>query len=316
MAILTEPTILRDDNFDSGVLLYLYFGAASPDDRLFVYRYDDDAPFFVAGPDLIAVGVGNAYSDKYIYANTGGLNPPALRYGVGPGQWEYSNDGVNFLPIGGAPVDASYVVLGLNATLTNERVLAVGSSLTLTDGGANGNVTLNTIQDIRTTASPQFAGLQIGPVTPTYPVELNTTSGMANFRYSTTLGGFHMVGRSNSDTVGTKAAMSGAGEIGKLLFACINPATNAWNATAGIVAQATAAHSSNSLPTKLEFYTTDSGSASPAVRMTITERGFVQIGGSAAGMKLSSYHTITDPSDSNIGALYANADVTFNTYSS
>ncbi|MEM4227767.1 MAG: hypothetical protein QW793_06290, partial [Candidatus Caldarchaeum sp.] len=96
----------------------------------------------------------------------------------------------------------------------------------------------------------------------------------------------------------------------------INPATNAWNATAGIVAQATAAHSSNSLPTKLEFYTTDSGSASLALRMTITERGFVQIGGSAAGMKLSSYHTITDPSDSNIGALYANADVTFNTYSS
>jgi uncharacterized LabA/DUF88 family protein len=38
--------------------------------------------------------------------------------------------------------DASYVVLGLHATLTAERVLTAGSGLSLTDGGANGNVTL------------------------------------------------------------------------------------------------------------------------------------------------------------------------------
>lgn len=41
-----------------------------------------------------------------------------------------------------APTGASYVVIALNGTLTAERVLAVGSSLTLTDGGAGGNATL------------------------------------------------------------------------------------------------------------------------------------------------------------------------------
>lgn len=43
----------------------------------------------------------------------------------------------------GAPTDASYVVLGLNGTLSNERVLTAGSGVTITDGGANGDVTID-----------------------------------------------------------------------------------------------------------------------------------------------------------------------------
>lgn len=43
---------------------------------------------------------------------------------------------------GGAPADASYVVLGASAGLSAERVLAVGAGLTLTDGGAGGSATL------------------------------------------------------------------------------------------------------------------------------------------------------------------------------
>ncbi len=46
-------------------------------------------------------------------------------------------------PAAGAPVGAQYVTLATDATLTNERVLAVTSGdLTQTDGGAGGNVTL------------------------------------------------------------------------------------------------------------------------------------------------------------------------------
>lgn len=46
-------------------------------------------------------------------------------------------------PPAGAPVGAQYVTLATDATLTNERVLAVTSTdLTRTDGGAGGNVTL------------------------------------------------------------------------------------------------------------------------------------------------------------------------------
>jgi len=44
---------------------------------------------------------------------------------------------------GGAPDDAQYVVLALDATLTNERVLTPGTSMQLTDGGAGGLVTLD-----------------------------------------------------------------------------------------------------------------------------------------------------------------------------
>lgn len=43
---------------------------------------------------------------------------------------------------GGAPTTASYVVLGLDGTLTNERVLTAGSGISITDGGANGPVTI------------------------------------------------------------------------------------------------------------------------------------------------------------------------------
>ena len=44
---------------------------------------------------------------------------------------------------GGAPTDAEYVVLSLDATLTDERVLTAGTAITIVDGGAGGNVTIN-----------------------------------------------------------------------------------------------------------------------------------------------------------------------------
>lgn len=44
---------------------------------------------------------------------------------------------------GGAPVNAQYVVMALDATLTNERKLTAGTDITIVDGGANGNVTIS-----------------------------------------------------------------------------------------------------------------------------------------------------------------------------
>lgn len=43
---------------------------------------------------------------------------------------------------GGAPTNAQYVVMALDATLTNERVLTAGPDMSLTDGGAGGAATL------------------------------------------------------------------------------------------------------------------------------------------------------------------------------
>jgi hypothetical protein len=51
---------------------------------------------------------------------------------------------------GGAPTTAQYVTLATNGSLTGERVLAVGSGLTLTDGGAGNNVTLAFVTDLGT----------------------------------------------------------------------------------------------------------------------------------------------------------------------
>lgn len=44
---------------------------------------------------------------------------------------------------GGAPADAQYVVMALNATLTDERVLTAGTGVGILDGGAGGPVTLS-----------------------------------------------------------------------------------------------------------------------------------------------------------------------------
>jgi hypothetical protein len=44
---------------------------------------------------------------------------------------------------GAAPVNAQYLVLALNGTLTAERVFVAGAGLASVDGGANGNFTVN-----------------------------------------------------------------------------------------------------------------------------------------------------------------------------
>lgn len=51
---------------------------------------------------------------------------------------------------GGAPVDAEYVVMALNGTLTVERVLTAGLGIAIVDGGAGGLVTLSISMPIET----------------------------------------------------------------------------------------------------------------------------------------------------------------------
>jgi hypothetical protein len=73
---------------------------------------------------------------------------------------------------GGAPINATYVCLSTDATLTQERVLVgTANQVIVTDGGAGANVTLSTPQNIHTGANPTFAGLNS-----TDPINLNNNT--------------------------------------------------------------------------------------------------------------------------------------------
>lgn len=68
-----------------------------------------------------------------------------------------------------APLLGAYIVqvgTGANAVLTNRRVLTgTANQLTVTDGGAGGNITLSTPQNTDTAATPQFASLRVNTAT-------------------------------------------------------------------------------------------------------------------------------------------------------
>lgn len=78
-----------------------------------------------------------------------------LLYFMSGGGVEYGLAGAS------APVDAQYVTLALNATLTNERVLAgTANQILLADSGANGAITLSTPQDISPASNVQFGSIK------------------------------------------------------------------------------------------------------------------------------------------------------------
>ena len=100
----------------------------------------------VGTPILGTDAVNKAYADSLTFSGTGG--------------------GTTIIGSGGAPVDAQYVVLATNTTLTEERVLTgTSNQVVVTDNGAGSTVVLSTPQDIHTGAAPTFAGLTAnGPV--------------------------------------------------------------------------------------------------------------------------------------------------------
>lgn len=63
-------------------------------------------------------------------------------------------DKIESLAAGGAPTNASYVTLGANGTLSDERVLTAGSGISITDGGAGSTVTIASTGGV---ASPEDA---------------------------------------------------------------------------------------------------------------------------------------------------------------
>lgn len=91
---------------------------------------------------------------------TGAVDGTIISYSQPRGMWVSASQGGG--PGGGAPTTASYLTLSVEGQLSAERVLT-GTSLQIiiTDGGANGNATLSTPQNISLGASVTFAQLQI-----------------------------------------------------------------------------------------------------------------------------------------------------------
>jgi hypothetical protein len=63
---------------------------------------------------------------------------------------------------GNAPQDAEYLVLSLNGGLSAERTLSFnGTNFSVVDNGVNNSYTVNTAQNINSTATPTFGGLTL-----------------------------------------------------------------------------------------------------------------------------------------------------------
>jgi hypothetical protein len=72
-------------------------------------------------------------------------------------------DGTFATPSTGAPVSASYVTLGTDATLTSERVLTgTANQVVLTDNGAGSTIVLSLPQSIATSSTVQFGKMGVG----------------------------------------------------------------------------------------------------------------------------------------------------------
>jgi hypothetical protein len=87
---------------------------------------------------------------------------------------------------GGAPSTDSYVVLSASSSLPNERVLTAGTNITITDGGAGGNVTIaSTAGGVSNVATG--TGLTGGPITSTGTISLANTA-VTPGSYGTSIG--------------------------------------------------------------------------------------------------------------------------------
>lgn len=91
-----------------------------------------------ATDDTVAVGNGSVFQAKALpNCNT---TTEKLHYDIATNAFSCQTDQTG--AGGGAPTTSQYVTLALDGGLSAERVLTAGAGVTVTDGGANGNVTI------------------------------------------------------------------------------------------------------------------------------------------------------------------------------
>jgi len=139
----------------------LYIG---PDTNIDALKLDALDDLYITGGSLILPA-----SEYVNFGGTQGVGGYGLRDNAG--DVEYCDSGgawtaLNTIGGGaGAPTDAQYVCLAVNAGLSAERVLTgTANQITITDNGANGTVVLSTPQDIHTGAGPTFDHLHVDSI--------------------------------------------------------------------------------------------------------------------------------------------------------
>ena len=96
------------------------------------------------------------------------------------------------------------------------------------------------------------------------------TFGSAVLQVATTAGGTLVLGRNDS-------SVSTDNGIGSIYFDVNDSTGNAWNETARITVNADGDHANNDYPSRMEFYTTGDGEATPTERLRIASNGYVGI---------------------------------------
>jgi len=174
------------------------------------------------------VATGFATNNTYTLPDVGGAATFCLSTGncVGSG--------------GGAPNSAAYLVATLDGTLTNERALAAGANVTVTDGGANGNMTVATVANPTFSTSVTTPALQSsGALTitsaagQTIAIDAGTTIELqdsTNVTGNIDISGSFTSGTANAFTISSAGAITAATGVtssGTITFSGLNCSTNA-----------------------------------------------------------------------------------------
>lgn len=133
------------------------------------------------------------------------------------GYFSFSYRGLLIPAVAAAPANAQYVTLATDATLTNERVLTgTPSQVILTDAGAGSTITLSLPQNIATSSTPTFAGLNSGgSILPT--IDNTYDLGSTSLRWKTLHVGPGSVVIHNDATNTAKATLGFTGSIAQLI---------------------------------------------------------------------------------------------------
>jgi hypothetical protein len=107
---------------------------------------------------------------------------------------------------GGAPTDASYLVIATNTNLSQERAIVIGTGLSSTDGGANGNLTIALASHTHAAGDIQSGTLALARGG--LAADLSATGGTAQFLKQSTVGGAITVATIAATEVGTSGTPS------------------------------------------------------------------------------------------------------------